>query len=61
MWLLTGPFDEKYGQDTSFQSVYILTSLSELSSFQAHVRIEITEDQQVLHARKKGPTISDCL
>jgi hypothetical protein len=23
MWLLTGPFDGKSGQDTSFQSVYI--------------------------------------
>ena len=24
MWLLTGPFDGNFGQDTSFQSVYIL-------------------------------------
>lgn len=24
MWLLTGPFDGKFGQDTSFQSMYIL-------------------------------------
>jgi hypothetical protein len=24
MWLLTGPFDGKFGQDTSFQSVYVL-------------------------------------